>query len=263
MHQSLVHLLGFAVVADRSRELRAAVVRDAFAVMPLQWLLWQEGFGLGDTFLNFPLESGSRNPLPLSEYTDYDLARLRPGDLLLQATRFPLHDTVAQHRKRVPRGYTNLETLLEKFWGQFFSFLDRGTAQLTPDVRRSLLPGCEAYANIEFQLNGGSDVRFVDDGAGSRGAPPLPGSLAFFLRTDQVFPGGPGLCAAFAMDAEATAAWTWLLCNKMRDLTQRRGFYICALESPPERRSQGWYGDIAGEWKAQLVLEHPFVDETG
>jgi hypothetical protein len=34
-----------------------------------------------------------------------------------------------------------------------------------------------------------------------------------------------------------------------------------ALESPQQRRSRGWYDDIAGEWKAQLVLEHAFVDE--
>jgi hypothetical protein len=261
VHKSLVHLLCFAVIMDRSRPLRASVVRDAFAARPLEWLLWEEGYGHGDAFLDYPPQPIPKKPLPLYEYADFDLSRLAPGDLLLEPTRFPLHDVVAQRRKRVPVGYTNLEARLMAFWENFFEFCARDTVQLTPDLQRSLLPGCEQYANIELRLNGSADVRHVDDGGGSRGEPPLPGSVAFFLRTDQIWPGGPGLFAAFGMDAEYTAAWTWMLCHELRDLTRRRGFTMVAIEAPPPRPARGWYSDLANDYKAQILLDHPFDDE--
>ena len=262
MNRPRVHPFEFSVIQDKTRKLRFSIARDAFASMDLLFLLWEEGYGKGDPFLNAPPEPVPEQPLASYEYTDFDLSPLQPGDLILQTTRFPLHDPVSQLRKQVPQGFTNLEAMLGKFWEQFFGWCCRGSLSLTPDVRRSLLPGCEAYANVELKLNGSADVRHVDDGAGRRGAPPLPGSVAFFLRTNEIWPGGPGLFAAFAMESDATAAWTWLLSERMLDLTRRRGFFMATLEAPPEYESRGWYSGIASEWKAQLVLEHLFHDEN-
>ena len=251
-----VHPLYFAVIHDRKRDINMANPRDTFAAQyPIAWLV-REGYDLGDAFLNFPQQPLTWRRPARADYTEFDESRLHEGDLLLEATRFPLNDPV-RIRKRVPRGFTRLEGKLDRFWSQFFDYVDRGNVALTADVEKSLLEGCEAYASMELQLNGGADVKFVD-GAGYRGAPPLKGSVAFFLRTEQAWPGGPGLFSAFGMDARATAVWSWLLCNAMGDLPTRRGFFMVALERPEEQEARGWFSDIASGWKAQLVLEHEF-----
>ena len=156
----------------------------------------------------------------------------------------------------MPRGDTSLEMRFEKFWCQFLDHCDRGTVRLTPDVQRGLLPGFEAYRNMGFQVNSGSDVTMT-----ATGRPPVSGSVAFYLRTDAMWPGGPGLFAAWGMEADATYAWSWILHHRMRHLDQRRGLFMVALESPKERCFRGDYAAIANTWNATLVLEHEFTDE--
>lgn len=253
-----VHPFFFAVIHDKKRGIKTANPRDAFAAQYPISLLAREGYELGDAFLNFPEQPLPWRRLTRAEYAEFDESRLRPHDLLLETTRFPLNDPV-RNRKRVPRGFTKLEAKLGDFWSQFFDYVDRGNVALNADVEGSLLSGCEAYVNMELQMVGGADVRFVD-GAGYRGAPPFPGSVVFFLRTDQAWENGPGLFAAFGMDAEATAVWNWMLCTRLRELTRRRGFFMAALERPKVRDTRGWYSEIVSDWKAQLVLEHDFSE---
>jgi hypothetical protein len=151
---------------------------------------------------------------------------------------------------------TRLELSFRRFWSQFFTFCGRSSVWLTPDVQQSLLPGNEIYRTMGFQLNGGSNVNAVAGGKPSRQA-----SVAFLLRTNQMWEGGPGLFAAFAMDADGTAAWSWHLLNRMRDMTKRRGFFMFSFEPPEKREFRGRYDAIAAEWKAELVLEHEFANE--
>ncbi len=250
-----VHPFWFSYIYNRNRGISFANPRDAFAAHQPIALLVRRGYEIGDSFMNFP-----KRPFwhrrARSEYTAFDESRLSAGDLILETTRFPLNDP-PRTRKRVPRGFTTLEGRLYDFWTQFFQYVDRGNVALQPEVEDSLLPGCEAYVNMELQMNGGADVRFVD-GAGYRGTPPLRGTVAFYLRTDQAWENGPGLFACFGMDAEASAVWSWILCHELRELTERRGFFMAALERPAERPSRGWYSDMVRDWKARLVLEHEF-----
>jgi len=246
----------YAVKPDNKRAPRPGIQRDPGALLPLAWILGDEGYRLDYAWLNYPEHPYRLEPPTIAEHADLDYSRVGPGDYFLQPTRTPLDDELERARKYVPRGGTTLELRIMKFWTQFFEFCGRGSVCLTPDVQRGLLPGFEAYRNMGFRLNKNSDVIQI-----ASGRPHLAGSVAFFIRTEAMWKGGPGLFSAWGMDADATYTWAWILYDRMRHLTQRRGLYMVALERPADARFRGDYAAIANDWKAEIVLEHDFVDE--
>jgi hypothetical protein len=246
----------YAVKPDNTRAPQAGVQRDAGALLPLAWILGQEGRRLDYAWHNYPEHPYRPQPPTIAEHSNLDYSRARPGDYFVQPTRPPLDDELEGIRKYVPRGGTTLELKIAKFWSQFFQFCGRGSVCLTGDVQRGLLQGFESYRNMGFRLNKSSDVVQV-----ASGKPSIAGSVAFFLRTDAIWEGGPGLFSAWGMDANHTYTWAWILYDRMRHLAQRRGLFMVALESPEEQRFRGDYAAIANDWKATVVLEHEFTDE--
>jgi hypothetical protein len=258
------HLFQYAVVGSRDRSPRAGVSRDAFAAMQLGFLLMEEGYAPGDTFLNFPEFPYYEGTRPESEYHELDASFAKPGDYWVPAIRPPVHDNVDWTAKRVPRGETTLELMMYAFWRQFFERCGRQQVCLTTDVAKDLVEGAEGYRVMEFQLQRGCNVKQLHGAV--HGATPSEherGSVAFFVRTDAIAPGAPGLFAAFGMDANSTAAWTWLLrTTELRELTRRRGFFMVRLKTPEQPRYRGAYSSIAADYSAELILEHKFENEV-
>jgi hypothetical protein len=255
------HLFQYAVVGSRDRPPRSGIQRDASAAMQLAFLLIDEGYKPGNAFLNFPPYPYFAGTRPESDYDDLDASFAKPGDLWVNATRPPVHDTVEMTAKRVTRGETTLELLMLAFYKQFFDHCSRQQVCLTADVAKDLVPGAEGYRVMEFQLNRGCNVTHLHgDGYGRK--PEQEGSVAFFVRTDAIHPEGVGLFAAFGMEARTTNAWAWMLrTTEMRELTRRRGFYMVRLRTPATDECRGDYARTLESYSAEVILEHKFEDE--
>ena len=251
-----VHCILFYVPGDRSRRPKSHHGRDGIAQMQLLPALIAEGFQLGETFLNYPPFPFPGEDLSPSQYTEFDLECARPGDLLLLTTRPPLDDVAHGNRKRVYPGYTNLELALEPLWRKYFRTCARSHVELSEEARKGLRQGFENYAEMEVRVNGGSELLWVNGrkGDGFR-RPTRGGSVAFMLRVDEAWAGGPGFLAVFAMEGDATLAWANILRREYRDLIHEPGFFMFALEPPAERDHRGPLSSIANEWKAELALE--------
>jgi len=237
---------------------------DDGAIRELMEPLRAEGFVYGDTLYNTP----PKKKPPMDEMgrverqhlAEHDLSFVEPGDLLVQATRPPIHDELHSDRKRVQRGYTDLEERIFALWSPYIDYCCRSRVDVSQIVAEHLRPGYEDRAVMEFYQNSHCGYKHLRR-RGHRRSSRVDRSghtAAFLLRLDEAWPGGPGYLGAFGMDGKATQVWTYLLPRDMPQWLCRTGFTMVELEQarvPARAFDLRW----AFQWKVKPLAYVPAV----
>ena len=206
----------------------------------------------GEQVLNLPMATPPVDPAHPGPELTVDRSRFAAGDLIVAATRPPIDDTRVGEKKRVLRGYTDLEYLCFEVWKQYLATCSRSMIELTPAVRAGLPQDAREMALMEFyQYKHCRTVRANDTlGSGWESCRGGNWTACFLLRVDSLWKDGPGLVWAFGMDSVATLAWCHRLVTTETDLLQHRGFTMARMDyaEPPDH-----YIDL--DWTTETALD--------
>jgi hypothetical protein len=235
------------------------------AVVEIVQALRARGFEYGEPVLNMPPEA-----LPESLCRDEDLYKIdlsfaRPGDLLLQMTRPPLSDQDEGDRKKVLRGYTNVEKALFNAWEEVFEVCSRKHVKLAAPIWAKLAQGFRDRKDIEFYESQAAPYKELNalDGKGWH---PLKAdsdrTAAFLLYVKEAWRGGPGFLGAFGMDGTSTLVWAYRLARDFAHLLLVPGFTFVEIECGeiPQRATdltwaEDWHIEIIAEYRDKLPLD--------
>ena len=241
---------------DRDRGLRPFQTRDDRASWEIFRSLAAQGYLPGESLLNPPPRRAPRGHVPFKALHRVEVGFVRPEDRILVATRPPMHDRAQGDRKKVGRGYTDVEHWIFQAWQRFIERSARSHILLTESVAENLKDGFEAYAEMKFREAIGAPVKELtaQDGRGWR-PPERPWStVAFLLHLPALWPGGPGLINAFGMDGTASLAWAYNLGHDWGQLLEEPGLIVALLECAGGHEGKTdlrW----AADWKVEVVLQ--------
>ncbi len=253
---------------DYKRLLNLAVTRDPEANTQLRVALTKLGYDFGESILNFPPDQCNFDLLPEESLTHVELPFVQKKDILVLSTRAPLSDGLHMDSKKIEPSNTNIErAMFHHFW-RYFRVSSRSFVALTEEAASFLPEGKKNRAEMTFYQIG---CRFMYlqalQGRRSRRSPLGERTAAFLLRVDEIWPDGPGLVAAWGLNAIATLAWCNLLRYRYPWMLENRGLTMVELEptEPPERASTY---EWTRNWKMTRVFETevelpPRPDETG
>lgn len=245
---------------DNDRPLRPFMRRDGLASQLLLGALARLGYAYSEPILNQPPLERPKDPFKEPLFP-VDLSFVRPGDLILQVTRPPIHDLHDDSMKQVERGYTDLEQRLFELWTpHFLAHCSREQIFLAPEQAGLLRQGYRDHGCMVFMQKG--------DCAPLLSVKPEPhthfrhfsGSnktVVFLLNVPRLWKGGPGYVGAFGMTGVTTLVWAYRLSHDLRALLARPGFYMYELEcgTVPERATNlRWSLD----WKLEPMLVNEF-----
>ena len=215
---------GYLTSSRRDREQSAFQLRDGDAATWLLQALWERGFRYAGPIVNYP-SIGRATDDPIFCETD----------LILLATRPPMHDRDIPDKKRIPRSYTPLERKL--FDGPLSEHFKRCARSevLLMDETASISAEIAARQSMLFRQNGGATYQsygspVTGEWRHFKAAHPL--TAAFLLYAEHAWPGGPGLLAAFGMGGTETLVWCYLLATRFQDLLCTTPFAMAELEAP-------------------------------
>lgn len=233
-----------------------AFVRDPRANHELRMALFEEGYDMGDSLLHFPRAASAQYELlEFGKLERVDCSFARPGDLLFQTTRPPLSDGEESNRRRIEPANTDLERAILLAYQRYFDRCCRPSVKLSQRAAQALRPDRRDRASVEFALVGCAIQRMGTWGGEPRAHPEAPGhTMAYLLRVDALWPGGPGFVGAFGMNAISTLAWCRLLRTRHSMLLQSRGLTMVDLtigEVPKHATNDDW----ARSWQAEVVAE--------
>jgi len=245
---------------DSDRPLRPFQRRDGIAVGLLSWALARLGYGYGGPLFNQPPVEPPEEPLA-EPLLPFDTSIFRPGDLILQVTRPPIHDKRDGSMKQVERGYTTLEQRLFELWTPYFlAHCSRQQILLAPQQSQHLRQGYLDHAHMVFKqrgdgaplqrIKGEHHRRFLNLDDSDRTA-------VFLLNLPEIWKNGPRYVCAFGMTGLTTMVWAYRLFLDHQHLLTRPGFYVyeLSLQATPERALDlGW----ARAWKLEEMLANPF-----
>lgn len=260
-HQQQVFDFTFALSRhDSDRPLRPFQRRDGLASQLLLGALARLGYAYGEPLLNQPPVEPPRDPfseplLPLN------LSFVRPGDLILQVTRPPIHDLHDDSMKQVERGYTDLEQRLFELWTpHYLAHCSRQQIYLAPEMACQLRQGYHDHGCMVFMQKGDCAPLLRAKREPRLSFRHFSGSnktAVFLLNQPELWKGGPGYIGAFGMTGVTTMIWAYRLARDLQSLLTRPGFYVYELEcgAVPERATDlRWSLD----WKLEPMLEHEF-----
>lgn len=253
---SLAHR--FLYSAPRSRPegpTNFVLTRDQEAMSNLIHVVAQHGFELGASILNFPPRKRCFDLLPLDSLFNVELPFVEECDILCQATRPPLSDGHHHDRKRVEPSNTNLERAIFYHWWRYVSRCTRSSIVLRDTVAECLPKGFKNRQDMTFHQTG-CRYKYLQESGRSRSQENPEGdrTAAFLLRVDAIFPGGPGLIAAWGLNAVSTLAWSRMLRHRHSDLLDTRGLTMVELipGKTPDRPSTYDYLD---DWNLEILFE--------
>jgi hypothetical protein len=238
---------------DKNRPLKIHQRRDLAAAIELLRALLQMGFEMGEPILNFPPltppdPDGSEPPLH-----PVDLSFVEPQDVLLQTTRPPLNDLLEGPRKRVERGFTDVEAWLFRLWEQYFAHCTRSEIQLLKRLHGLLRGADRDCRGMRFKEASGAPYHRLNDCVGSGWHAPGQREMrtaAFLLHVEEAWEGGPGLIGAFGLDGTSSLIWAYRLGHDLADLLREPGFVIAemVIKKVPERPTDlRWASDLKVE----------------
>jgi hypothetical protein len=212
----------------KDRERYPFQLRDGDAALCLLPALEEHGYRYAGPIFNYP--SAGPDLIPL------DVSFLRKTDLLLLTTRPPIHDSAVGDKKGIPRSYTMFEEkLFEGPLRERFERCARSEILLTNETAAISAEIAKRQA-IVFRQNGGAMYQ-------SYGSPitrewrrfkkPPPLTAAFLLYSEQAWPGGPALLAAFGMGGTETLVWCYQLATRFRHLLFTTPFAMAELRTEP------------------------------
>ncbi len=243
---------------DRKTRVRIHQRRDVGSSYDLMIPLLSKGYKDGDPILNFPAEKQPESPptVPHELAIDY----VQPGDYFVQTTRPPLFDAEPESgRKKVERAWTDVEERLFSFWRTYLKECSRESVVLSEAVRRELPKPYKDRCEIVFREEETAPYRWLNAWGARKKRPPKGRTAVFFLRAEQIWPGGPGLIAAFGMDGVSTTIWSFRLRRDFDWLLERPGFFMAEMHGPPipTRPSNLRF---AMDWTIEPIIDMPFGD---
>lgn len=259
----LVHLfLSFLSARSADRRILPAGTRDVTALWEVMAVLARAGYALGEQLLNYPAPKGQEKVL-----LELDCRCVRRGHAVLSGTR-PTREKGAEDendeedavpsKKNVPRGYTDLERLLDAVWGLYFQTITRKNFCLQPSLRASLRAGYENRFLVGFMQGPRADYASLSacNGSGEKKVRGVGRTAAFLLNQPEIWSNGPRYIGFFGMDSLSTLAWAYLLRHRHSELLLEPGFHMVELETrevPVRVPDHSW----ALDWNAELILSVP------
>lgn len=259
----LVHLfLSFLSARSADRRILPAGTRDVTALWEVMAVLARAGYGLGELLLNYPPPRGQDRVL-----LELDCRCVRRGHVVLSGTR-PTREKGAEDeedeedavrsKKNVPRGYTDLERLLDAVWGHYFQTITRKNFCLQPWLRAALRSGYEDRFLVGFMQGPRADYASLSacNGRGEKKVRGVGRTAAFLLNQPEIWADGPRYVGFFGMDSLSTLAWAYLLRHRHSELLLEPGFHMVELETrevPVRVPDHSW----ALDWKAERILSVP------
>jgi hypothetical protein len=253
---------------DYNRLLNLAVTRDPEANNQLRIALTKLGYDFGESVLNFPPNQCNFDLLPEELLTHVELPFVQKKDVFVLSTRAPLTDGLHRDSKKIEPSNTVIErAMFHHFW-RYFRVCSRSYVALTQEAA-SFLPEVKANrAEMTFYQQG-CRYMYLQALAGrrSRRNPLGERTAAFLLRIEEIWPDGPGLVAAWGVNAISTLAWCNLLRYRCPWMLENRGLTMVELEpteAPDRTSTYEWTRD----WKVSPVFATevelpPRPEETG
>lgn len=208
--------------------------RDGIAFSELFAPLVEAGTSYGTTIFLYPHDTRRLNAFPA----------FQPADVLVMTTRPPLDDlegVIAPHRKKIWPTRTELEEILVRELGRYFSYCTRKHVELTEEGAQQLLPEhrnmwthVEVYEYLGAKLQRHYAPAPVKPKAGHIS------TIAFFLRVNRVAGLGCDFVASFGMDGYGTLIWNRLIRTRYPHWLASPGFIMAELiykkPMPPDPR---------------------------
>ena len=231
------------------------VTRDQEAMSNLVQVVTRHGFESGTSILNFPPRKRCFDLLPLDSLFDVELPFVEECDVLCQVTRPPLSDGHHQDRKRVEPSNTNLERAIFYHWWRYFRRCTRSSIVLRDTAAKCLPKGYKNRQEMTFHQTG-CRYKFLQESGMSRSQENPEGerTAAFILRIAAIFPGGPGLIAAWGLNAESTLALSRMLQHRHSDLLDTRGLTMVEL-IPGKTPARPSTYDYLDDWDLDVLFE--------
>lgn len=250
----------YTVQGHKDRELQPFQLRDGEAGAHVWGAIAARGYTYAGSIINYPSLGPDLIPI--------DFSRLRPTDLILLTTRPPMDDRNIGNRRRISRSFTALEEgLFNLVLRRYFARCARSEVQLTDEAAR-ISPAIAERQKSEFYQNLGAGYSAYGPLSSRewryfRSDDPRPPTAAFLVYEEQVWPGGPGLLAAFGMGGTETLVWAYHLANRFSHLLLNASFVMAELRAP-ERADQPMWMDFADAWDVEIlgVAKSPRVAGT-
>lgn len=253
---------------DYKRLINLASTRDPEANAQLRIALHELGYDFGESILNFSPNQCRFELLPEELLINVELPFVREDDVFVLTTRLPISDGLHMDRKKIEPSNTTIERAIFRHFWRYFRICSRSYLALTEEAASFLPVGKKNRAEMTFYQEG---CRYMYlqalDGRRSPRSPLGERTAAFLLRIEEIWPGGPGLVAAWGLNAISTLAWCSLLRYRCPWMLETRGLTMVELypTEPPERPSTyEWTRD----WGMTPVFETggelpPRPEETG
>lgn len=221
--------------------------------MQLQRGLGGLGFVPGELLLNTP--PASRKSRALAQV---DRSGIEPDDVIVMATRPPIHDQRQGDRKQVRRGHTDLENHIFEVWSYFLERCTRSHIWLQQSSLPHLEDGFEGMAAMDFRVRGGAWLRQTNalDGDGPQRVEGDRDHVCFLLRLDELWEGGPGFVGAFGMNGVSTLAWAYRLGSDLAHFLETPQFLMVRMVTdkvPARVTRMSW----ANDWPVDVALRQP------
>ena len=249
-----VHIFSyFLSPRDATRDVRAFQRRDDAAAIQILSALVGLGFEPGESILNPP----PRKEVAHKMLLQVDLEQVRSEDLILLTTRPPIHDQHQGDRKKVLRGFTDLEDRIFDVCGLFIEKSSRSHIILSDRASQHLAKGFEGLAEMRFREAQGAPFKELNahGGKGWHRHQGPRATAAFLLHVGSLWEGGPGLLCAFGMDGMATLGWAYRLRHGLAHLLEGTRFLVARVtlgKVPPRATNLRW----AEDWTIDLALDH-------
>jgi hypothetical protein len=240
---------------DSTRPANLANPRDCEANSELRLALHGLGYDFGESVLNYPADPCRFDLLPDELLTRVEFPFAAAGDVLVKTTRPPLSDEAQGDSKKIEPSNTTVERAIFRQYWRYFYICARSRIKLTDAAARFLPADKQDRAEMLFYQKSANYMYLQGfDGVRLGGREPLGDrTAAFVLRVDEIWPGGPGLCAAWSLNALATLAFCGLVRTRCPEVLENRGltmFELDSLEPPKRPTSYAWMR----EWKMTEIF---------
>ena len=240
---------------DYKRLPTPASPRDPEANLQLRIALQELGFEFGETILNFPADDVTFDLLPREQLREVELPFVDRNDILAATTRPPLSDGRQGDKKKIEPANTTIERMIFDHYFRYFRVCSRSHVELTEEAAALLPPAMKNRAIMTFYQEGCRYMYLQARGRPrSRRSPLGQRTAAFLLRVEEIWPGGPGLVAAWSLNAMATLSWCLQLRHRYSWMLENRGLTMVELHperSPAHANSYAWVRD----WRVTPVFD--------